>query len=277
MSRIEPILSDEDLEVWDIWQRTCLAHAGTRLHKRRVEAAKQAAQEALDHTSPWYAAVSAGKDSAVMLHLIASVAKSGEAAAASVVDDVEYPGEREQLSALSDCVGIPIEIASPEMSTWQAIVDSKCAIYEPLHDVASGVSKSAFMPVISRIESKYNGVFLGLRAEESKYRNVSRAVRGRLYQRNRVSGVGKLWTSTPIADWRGLDVYAYAFTHSVPLHPLYRCCAFVHRKDPSRLRLDWWLPGQHGAKGHVQWLRRYYPSLYTKLRGLFADAWQYTA
>lgn len=275
MSRIEPILTDEDREIWALWRETCLLHADTRLHKRRVAKAVESINRALDTCAPWYCAVSAGKDSAVMLRLISSIDPSVRGC--SVVDDIEYPGEREQLTALSNLCDVPIEQHSPVQSSWDIFVASNSAIYDNLHDVNSPLSRDVFMPVLSVIESRFQGVFLGLRSEESKHRVVNRAVRGVLYQRKRIANDAKMWTCTPIADWRGLDVYAYAFSHDVPLHPLYQCCALAHRADPSRLRLDWWLPGKHGARGHVQWLRRYYPSLYGKLKSLFADHWQYTA
>lgn len=51
----------------------------------------------------------------------------------------------------------------------------------------------------------------------------------------------------------------------IELLPLYRCIGLMHRDEPWRLRKSWWLPGAGAARGQVVWLRRYYPSLYSRL------------
>lgn len=79
------------------------------------------------------------------------------------------------------------------------------------------------------------------------------------------------WRSAPLIKWTGRDVYAYAFAHDVPLHPVYRCVRF-HERDPSRVRKCMWLPGEFAATGAVVWLRAYYPSLYERLAAVMPDA-----
>ena len=73
-------------------------------------------------------------------------------------------------------------------------------------------------------------------------------------------------------DARAFDIYGYAARYDVPLLPVYQCVGLMHRDDPSRIRVAWWLPAGHTADGQVAWLRRYYPSLYRQLCAWMPDA-----
>jgi 3'-phosphoadenosine 5'-phosphosulfate sulfotransferase (PAPS reductase)/FAD synthetase len=114
-------------------------------------------------------------------------------------------------------------------------------------------------------------VALGLRSEESGIRRRVREMRGRCFR----LASGQL-RCLPVADWSGLDVFAYAHSRNIELLPVYRCVALMHAREPWLIRKSWWLPGSHAAQGGVVWLRRYYPSLYDKMCALFGDTWQYT-
>jgi hypothetical protein len=82
------------------------------------------------------------------------------------------------------------------------------------------------------------------------------------------------WRAIPIADWRAIDVYAYAVSRGIELLPVYRCCAFMHAVEPWMLRKSWWLPGGNSRFGQVAWLRRYWPSLYARLCSWMPEARQ---
>lgn len=46
----------------------------------------------------------------------------------------------------------------------------------------------------------------------------------------------------------------------------------MHQHDPSRVRKSWWIPGDLGKYGGATWLRRYYPSLFARLKAWFPRA-----
>lgn len=93
-----------------------------------------------------------------------------------------------------------------------------------------------------------------------------------LYAKRRRFGEGTQWISTPLADWRGIDVYAYAVSRGIELLPMYRCVGLMHDEDPWNIRKSWWVPGSHARWGGIAWLRRYYPSLYARLCRMLPDA-----
>lgn len=112
-----------------------------------------------------------------------------------------------------------------------------------------------------------DGIFLGLRQEESRGRRMNRVTRGTLYRK--ASGQ---YVATPIVDWSGLDVMAYMASRDIEPLSVYRCVAFMHADEPWRVRKSWWIPGASTRFGGIAWLRRYYPSLFARLCELLPDA-----
>ena len=131
------------------------------------------------------------------------------------------------------------------------------------------MSKECFYAVVERATADHAGIMLGLRAEESRGRSANRASRGPLYRR----ACGQ-WTSTPIVDWSGLDVFAYLAARDIGLLPVYRCIGLDprHAAAPWRVRKSWWLPGSHSSQGATAWLRHYWPSLHSQLCDWMPDA-----
>lgn len=266
----EPILTDEDLELWGMWQRAALAHAESRRHRQKVDSAKRTVDEAMTRVGSWVSMWSAGKDSTAMVCLLSEMGLN--VPAISEKDDLDFPGEREYLEEISKRWGIDLSIVSPEISLreWVRANADRLSAGEDFHSRAAELSKEHFYSVVEAASAPYDGIFLGLRQEESHGRRMNRATRGRLYKR--ASGQ---WTCSPIVDWSGLDVMAYMASRDVdPLH-VYKCVSFMHSREPWRIRKSWWIPGASSRYGGVAWLRRYYPSLYRDLSDMLPDASQY--
>ena len=107
-------------------------------------------------------------------------------------------------------------------------------------------------------------MLLGLRKFESKARLRNRAFNGPVYQRQDGHHVAQ-----PLCDWDGLTVFAYLFTHEIPVLPVYRCVRFAKR--PDQVRKSWWMPGQSAQHGQTIWLRTYWPSLWERACELIPD------
>src|SRR5690606_13832135 len=88
---------------------------------------------------------------------------------------------------------------------------------EDMHARTAALSKAAFYSVVEEATAPHDLVFLGLRAEESRGRAMNRATRGTLYRKANGQVVCQ-----PLADWRGLDVYAYLFARGIDVLPVYR-------------------------------------------------------
>jgi 3'-phosphoadenosine 5'-phosphosulfate sulfotransferase (PAPS reductase)/FAD synthetase len=303
VSASEPILTADDRACWDSWMRAAREHSRTQAHKRLVERARRGVVEILDHidahpveTPPGSTpkrpgvSVSGGKDSTVMAHLVCVTA--GCASRVEIVsekDDLDYPGEREHVEALASLCGAPLTILTPPVSPREWIAEAaargELRSCDDVHSRAAGLSKACFYGLMEADNEGRPLVFLGLRREESGVRTMvaNRALGMRT--RARAAGVewpetglsywhkgGSQWRCLPVAEFAGIDVYAYAAAHDLELLPVYRCLALMHRVKPWMIRKSWWIPGGHAADGQIAWLRRYYPSLYRQLRAWMPDA-----
>ena len=259
----EPILRAADLEAWALLEEAALAWSETARHRRAVVAAKEVVRRALDVEPRAAVMWSGGKDSTAMAHLI-RVEVGADVPAASEKDDLDYPGEEEHVVGLAREWGMDLQILRPPISPagWMADHGADLRPCADLHGRRASMSKLCFYDVVEEHGRQFGLIFLGLRQEESAGRRANRMRRGLLYRR--ASGQ---WTSTPIADWSGMDVYAYHAARAIPMLPAYHCIAFMHAREPWTVRKSWWVPGAHAATGGAAWLHHYYPRLYDRLVG----------
>lgn len=275
----EPILTEEDLCLWNAWSRAALAHARTRLHARRVDEARRIAVDAMTadqsaHVDDWYVGWSAGKDSTALVHLLRVDLGMDDIAVMSVKDDLDFPGEEEYLTRWATAWGIRVDIVRPRFSLQDLLAarGEDLDASEDFHGRAAELSREGFYPIIDEYVKRTgrNRAFLGLRAEESFGRSRNVAMNGVTYTR-KSDGVT---VCQPLARWTGLDVFGYLLSREIePLH-VYRCLA-LHHGDAGRVRKSWWVPGANTRHGGMVWLRRYYPSLHRKLCELLPSAGRY--
>lgn len=265
----EPVLTADDRAVWDVWWRAALERSRTQAHRRKVDRARAAIGEALSAPGArsWCCMVSGGKDSTVLAELVGEVAPGTHAA--SEKDDMDFPGEVEFVQSLCARAGLPLTVLTPPVSPREVIAREAARLgpTDDWHGRAAELSKVCFYEVVEAHAAAYAGIFLGLRSEESRGRALNRATHGALYRKrpSERHPAGQ-WVSTPLCDWRGIDVYAFCAARGIELLPVYRCVGLMHREEPWRLRKSWWLPNGATARyGGVAWLRRYYPSLYRQL------------
>jgi 3'-phosphoadenosine 5'-phosphosulfate sulfotransferase (PAPS reductase)/FAD synthetase len=264
----EPILTDDDARVRQRWEDECRTWASLRVHRAMVAAAEREVDRMLDACPSAHLCWSAGKDSTVLVHLIRK--KMGrDVPIMSLFTDIELPDTREYTQRAAEHMGVQVQIIEPQQSFWAWLVEHADRIRAD-QDVARGhhsIGKLWDEAVAAwELQSGAGGVFWGLRKEESRGRRMNFLRRGATYQLQ-----DGRWRSAPLIHWTGRDVYAYALTHDVPLHPVYSCVRF-YAHDPSRVRKCMWLPGEFAATGEVVWLRTYYPSLYERLVAVLPDA-----
>jgi|GEM_PF-7094146 len=263
----EPVLRDDDRAAWATLEKTARVHAQTLAHRRAVEIARSLICRALALEQPdrWCAMWSGGKDSTVMVHLLRGLGVP----VASEKDDLDYPGEREYVERLAREWGLVLTVLVPEVSPLGWIAEHRNEI-EPggdIHSRTAELSKQCFYSVVEAHTKSAAGIFLGLRAQESRGRAMNRATRGSLYKRE-----GGQLVCSPLSDWSGLDVFAYAFTQEIELLPVYRCIGLQNIAEPWRVRKSWWLPGESARFGGVIWLRRYWPSLHSRMVAMLPGA-----
>jgi 3'-phosphoadenosine 5'-phosphosulfate sulfotransferase (PAPS reductase)/FAD synthetase len=263
----EPILTDEDFRIWNLWKKTSLMHARTVRHKRKIDMARRYIDDMVCVAPYAYAALSGGKDSTAMILILGEHGVYPRVM--SVKDDLDYPGEEEFVRSLCNRVGCDIDILHPPFSLQEWLRDNAQSMRadEDMHGRSAEFSKAAFYDVIDKYRELKGspGVFLGLRKNESYGRMMNRVMHGSVYRKK--SGE---WICQPLCDWTGIDVFAYLFSRDAPILDVYRCCRF--HESPERIRKSWWLPGSHSRHGGMIWLKSYYPSLFYRLCELMPDA-----
>lgn len=209
-----------------------------------------------------------------MAYLIVAEMGAREVVLVSEKDDLDYPGEEGYVTALAAAWKASLRVVRPPVSldAWVAEHAATMLPGDDIHSRSAALAKTFFYEVMEEAMQGHDAVMLGLRAEESGTRRALRSARGRVYalrgQQGRTRGL-------PIADWKGIDVYAYALSRGFELLPVYRCIGFAHATKPWLVRKSWWLPGSMAGVGQVAWLRRYYPSLYRRLCEVFPEATQF--
>lgn len=270
----EPILTDEDRELWEMWTETARTWARLPSFQVKLDKAKFTVDRAVMAKPNACIMWSGGKDSTAMAHLI-RVEMGIDLPAASEKDDLDYPGEEDYVHRLAEAWGLRLEILRPPVSAlgWLREHGRSYSADDDMHSRRSGLSQACFYDLVENYEARFDLSFLGLRSEESEHRNKNRATHGLIYERSsKHKAIKRHWVATPIADWRGREVMAYLASRDVEVLPVYQCVALMHREEPWRIRKSWWIPGMAASKGAVTWLQRYYPSLYRELCRLFPNA-----
>lgn len=243
------------------------AYATLRVYKKRIIKAMTIAKKALDMNINWYTTCSCGKDSTVLSHLICKMSPGIEVW--SEKDCFDFPGEREYLESLATRYKWNVNIVSPPDKELTGEL-GKVDFCEDIHSRGTSFSDTFFYKLITEQESKFDGVFLGLRCEESQGRLRNFKKRGHIYQRKN----GK-WTCNPLSTWKAEDIFAYLVSNEIPILPVYFNTAFVGG-DPGKIRKSWYLPSARAASGHCVWLKYYYPELYQKLLEMDSGVSSYT-
>jgi 3'-phosphoadenosine 5'-phosphosulfate sulfotransferase (PAPS reductase)/FAD synthetase len=263
---VEPVLYDADVQAWEAYGELALRHAATGDHRERVRQAQNHIRAMMGQCPDAYLTWSAGKDSTALVHLVLVVAQEQGhpyPRILAIKDDCDYPGEEAYLRHWAKAWGVEdrLDIRRPaeSLQQWLALGGDMRDPSDELHARGTPFSDQNFYNIIAAYDQERGcpGVYLGLRAMESKHRKLNLATRGEIYTKRTSQTVCQ-----PIARWSGLDLFAYLFSRGIhPLH-VYRCCG---GGDPSMVRKSWWLPGRHAARGAGVALRRHYPSLFARL------------
>jgi 3'-phosphoadenosine 5'-phosphosulfate sulfotransferase (PAPS reductase)/FAD synthetase len=263
----EPVLNEEDHIKWSFWRQSCLQWSETRQHKSKVEKAEKYIDKMSGLESSSYVGWSAGKDSTVVTHLVKVKCGINDVSVMSIKDDLDFPGECQYIDQLSDRWCIEVDVLTPAFSLQDYLQKSAIRHDEEIHKSHASLSKKAFYPLIENYRNRTGRIhsFLGLRGGESSGRDYN-ASRGGVYQKKNGQ-----YVCQPIKDWDDMDVYAYLFSHNIPIHPVYKCVRLVD--ECSDIRKSWWVSGSHNSiVTWTTWLRAHWPSLWKKHQEIFPES-----
>lgn len=163
-----------------------LAHTKLPIFKRKVDRAKEIIREALA-IAPAYVAVSWGKDSVVMLHLVQSICSDILA-----ISFGHY--EREMISNYAETEALYREHFGLNINT--ILIDG---------DHVPNKVKS------QKLWLQYPVAFVGLRIEESARRKATLLKNGAIYQYKKGD-----YRACPVFNWTSQDVWAYIVANDLP-------------------------------------------------------------
>lgn len=223
---------------------------------RKLEESKAIIHKAFEEVKDWYVAWSGGKDSTVLAHLVNSICPGIEIW--SEKDDCDFPNELDYVKLVAKRYNFNLKLVMPGVSLWEEIKSLDIDICEALDRRGTLFCDKYFFSMVEKQEALHDGVFLGLRRQESRARQLNFASRGVMYRRKN----GK-WTCNPLTLWSATDIFSYLVTNDIPILDIYFKTKFLG--SPDNIRKSWMLPSDHSRKGFCCWLKYYYPEFFRRL------------
>lgn len=196
-------------------------------------------------------AVSGGKDSVVLAHMVSKQCKPFLLFTDSGLEPPESVGIVHELSKK-----LNLEIITEKRDAIQWLKENG-------RDKSKGskIDIDCIDAPTKSLLSKYKigTEFVGLREEESKKRRF-------LIRTNGVVFENKKWgciTAYPLRRWTARDVFAYIDEYKLPLHPAYTRTSWQER---DKIRVSWIWDVDFENRGAIEYLRKFYPQIYKKLR-----------
>lgn len=204
-----------------------------------------------------YVAVSGGKDSLIVLSLVA--AQRPGVTAIWTDDELEHDEQMDYIPTVCEALGaqLIVKTGTQVHGNWFRSWTDEPFWREPLPGTV--VTRESIRVLAPRWG--YDGVFLGLRQEEACRRRVHLRVRGPLYR-----GDAGLWQCNPLSSWTVEDVWAMIAGMELAYNPVYdRLAGIGVIRDEQRVGPLPLSPGWH--------LRLGWPEMYRRLVARYGQRW----
>lgn len=226
-----------------------------KAYKRSIDDAHGVVSMALSQfPGPVAVGVSGGKDSVAMCHVVAQHCKP------TVIwndSGLELPESEGVVRSLAEQLELPVIVArgvdalarkiaiGADLARRQTRQTDELCIVAPVREALASLGAAV--------------EFVGLRSQESRRRKMVIAMHGPIYASKRW-GCAIAW---PMRRWSAADVFAYIDEHKLPLHPAYLRTDWAQRES---IRVSWAWDSSRERVGDIEYVRRFYPQLYHRIR-----------
>lgn len=235
-------------------------------YNKRIEQAQQFTAEMLQKSKMPYIAFSTGKDSVVMADL--AWQQNPHIPAVYFDADCAYPESSALLGRYT--------AAGRRIIRWacEPLLDTLQRVGGPASDgcEAETMRSTVYRPIQSLLaEYHFDGVFLGLRSEESYGRHKLAQVRGQLFWQKRDA----LWECLPVAHLSYMDVWAYIIENEIDYCIVYDRLMGMGI-PPEDCRLSYWAGETKRRWGRWAILKQGWPELFNRFAAMFPEVRSYT-
>lgn len=229
-------------------------YSQTKLFHSRMDCSFELIRKALLECDSWYIALSGGKDSTVVYHLVRSILP--EIAALYVDEEWLLPETEEYLQRFSQLYSLHRIRKRDEHAEWFTAWEG---------DAEAWTGKN----VTGRYAHSqgWDGAFIGLRAEENNRRKMHLRTGGRLF----FNQGRQIWQCNPIHNWTWQDVWAYIVSNDLDYNHAYDRLDEIGI-EPERQRIGPLAQRRVLGYGQLQILKRGWPELFNKFAAEFPEA-----
>lgn len=240
-------------------RQTDLLHAKTIEFVTKVSKSHDIIKDALRHMKKPYLSFSGGKDSTVMLHMV--LKHKPDIPVIYWDANASYPDTEHFINKI---------VKERNLNFIRRRTESMFSVFHKYGITHPQIENKTMMstvyePIKKLIEDYgFDGVFVGLRSQESKGRRKLIKSRGCLFYNKSQ----KVMECLPVAQFTVEDIWAYITANDLKYNTIYDKTSMTHRND---LRVSYWCGESCKEMGRWVWLKKEYPGLYNKFTSEFPE------
>jgi phosphoadenosine phosphosulfate reductase len=262
---------DEKLKEYE--REMYLLKSKSKRFKRLVENTKEIIHQALKKEGEWIISFSGGKDSTVLADLLSKCGFKGDGIY-FYYSKYENPDENtKQVKWANEYYGYNIKTVKCYGShdAWKEVGHFFNIPTTDIEKIAAKKCCKDFKEQSERFmaNGEYENIFMGLCKDESRARQISLNIKGKLYQTKFRCG----WTCCPLADWTASDIWAYIVSEELPYLSVYDLSHWNREKIRNELTVLY-CPDLV-LKGEFLQFRMAYPNLFAEMCKEFPQIREY--
>jgi len=234
-------------------------HCQSNFYRYQRDKAIRVIKQSVAENPKFYIALSGGKDSVALLAMCMAASIKGDIWAH--VSDASFPGTVDTINECAKISGWTLHLDESPVSAFTVIGKQSRQKFGKSGYFFDRIKNFA-------VAGKYDLVFTGVRAAESKRRKKAFKIHGHIYETTVPSPIIRC---DAIAHFSIFDVAAAIIESGLPIHPIYKNAPLSDRC----IRLGYATNLDLIEKETIKFMKHYYPVLYLKLCNAYPKAKNY--